>query len=173
VSRVVKTKVDKVAPTGSVSGFILISFFTVFREGVETVILYQHSISFASIMNLYILTGLIVGLEIMPSVALLVKNNEEIASKRDFWYNYGYMCLYISDIYEKCIRSFRETNLIPVTPLQYDLPILDENIASKTGIYLILEILAGKVVLVVIYSIGLIYMIAIRPKDKDKKIKKF
>ncbi|WP_458744912.1 FTR1 family iron permease [Candidatus Nitrosocosmicus sp. T] len=49
----VKAKVWQATATGSFMVFVLLSFFTVYREGFETVLFYQALFSFAKYMELY------------------------------------------------------------------------------------------------------------------------
>ncbi len=49
----VKAKVWKATATGSIMVFVLLSFFTVYREGFETVLFYQAMLSFAKYMEWY------------------------------------------------------------------------------------------------------------------------
>ena len=47
----VKAKVWKATTTGSVMVFVMLSFFTVYREGFETVLFYQAILSFSRYME--------------------------------------------------------------------------------------------------------------------------
>ncbi|HEX7818890.1 MAG TPA: FTR1 family protein, partial [Nitrososphaeraceae archaeon] len=58
----VKSKVWKATATGSVVVFVMLSFFTVYREGFETVLFYQAMFSYAKNMELFVTSGLIIGL---------------------------------------------------------------------------------------------------------------
>lgn len=58
----VKAKIWKATTTGSLLVFVMLSFFTVYREGFETVLFYQALLSFAKYMEWYVVAGLISGL---------------------------------------------------------------------------------------------------------------
>jgi len=58
----VKSKVWKATTTGSVMVFVLLSFFTVYREGFETVLFYQAMLSYAKHMELFVILGMVIGL---------------------------------------------------------------------------------------------------------------
>ncbi|MGH9910370.1 MAG: FTR1 family iron permease, partial [Nitrososphaerales archaeon] len=58
----VKAKVWQATTTGSVMVFVLLSFFTVYREGFETVLFYQAMFSFAKYMEHFVALGLVLGL---------------------------------------------------------------------------------------------------------------
>src|ERR671913_620655 len=68
----VKAKVWKATTTGSIMVFVLLSFFTVYREGFETVLFYQALFSFAKYMELYVLAGLIVGMAVIIAVVFII-----------------------------------------------------------------------------------------------------
>src|SRR5215218_10198939 len=61
----VKAKVWKATATGSIMVFVLLSFFTVYREGFETVLFYQAMLSFAKYMEWYVVEGLVLGLGVI------------------------------------------------------------------------------------------------------------
>ena len=69
----VKSKVWKATTTGSVMVFVMLSFFTVYREGFETVLFYQAMLSYAKHMELFVILGFILGLAVIVGVALLVR----------------------------------------------------------------------------------------------------
>lgn len=69
----VKAKVWKATTTGSVMVFVMLSFFTVYREGFETVLFYQAMLSFAKYMEWYVAAGLLSGLAIITGVTFLVR----------------------------------------------------------------------------------------------------
>src|SRR4030095_10705524 len=69
----VKAKVWKATTTGSLMVFVMLSFFTVYREGFETVLFYQAIFSFARYMEWYVIAGLISGLVVIIGVALVVR----------------------------------------------------------------------------------------------------
>jgi high-affinity iron transporter len=53
--------------------FVLLSFFTVYREGFETVLFYQAMLSFAKYMEWYVVAGLIVGLAVLVATTIMVR----------------------------------------------------------------------------------------------------
>ena len=69
----VKAKVWQAAATGSFMVFTMLSFFTVYREGFETVLFYQALFSFAKYMEFYVAAGLVIGLAAIVGVIFLVR----------------------------------------------------------------------------------------------------
>ena len=69
----VKAKIWKATTTGGVTVFIMLSFFTVYREGFETVLFYQAMLSFAKYMEWYVIAGLTLGLIVIVGIAFIVR----------------------------------------------------------------------------------------------------
>lgn len=172
----IKSRVGKAATTGSFMIFVFISFFTVFREGIETVIFYQSLLSFTSNIDNYIISGLIVGIIVVVTIAILIK---KIMNKLPFRAIFGITMAigaFMSVAFiGNAIRSLQEAGYISVTPRIDTFPILDPNVASMTGIHPTLETLSVQIILSLIYLIGLTYMIVFRPNEKktsDSKLKR-
>src|SRR4030095_7259245 len=69
----VKAKVWQATTTGSVMVFAMLSFFTVYREGFETVLFYQAMFSFAKNMETFVFLGLVLGLAVIISVVFIIR----------------------------------------------------------------------------------------------------
>jgi High-affinity Fe2+/Pb2+ permease len=69
----VKAKVWQATTTGSVMVFTMLSFFTVYREGFETVLFYQAMFSFAENMEIFVLLGLVLGLAVIISIVFVIR----------------------------------------------------------------------------------------------------
>lgn len=163
----IKSKVGKATTTGSIMIFILISFFTVFREGIETVIFYQSLFSFTTHIDVYITIGFLLGMAVVLTIGILIKKiMKKLPLRAIFGLTMGIgACMSVAFI-GNAIRSFQEAGYIPTTALVDTFPIFDSNIASMTGIHPTLESLLGQIVLVSIYSLGLTYMILVKSKER-------
>lgn len=171
----IKSRVGMAATTGSVLIFILISFFTVFREGIETVIFYQSLFIFTGNIDTYIVSGLVLGLAVVITIALLIKKiMRKLPLRAIFGITMGIGAFMSVAFIGNAIRSFQEAGYIQTTSLINAIPILDTSIASMTGIHPTLESLLAQIVLMGIYLIGLTFMIVIKLKGKkidDSKLK--
>ena len=172
----IKSRVGKAATTGSFIIFVFISFFTVFREGIETVIFYQSLLSFTSNVDNYIISGLIVGIVVVVTIAILIK---KVMNKLPFRAIFGITMAigaFMSVAFiGNAIRSLQGAGYVSVTPRIDTFPILDPNVASMTGIHPTLETLSAQIILSLIYLMGLTYMIVLRPNEKktnDPKVKR-
>jgi high-affinity iron transporter len=165
----IKSRVGKAATTGSVMIFILISFFTVFREGLETVIFYHSLFNFTSNIDLYIISGMILGIIVVITIAILIKKiMKKLPLRVIFGITMGIGAFMSVAFMGNAIRSFQEAGYIQTTPFTDAIPILDTSIASMTGIHPTLESLLGQIVLVGIYLVGLTFMILVKSKEKKK-----
>ncbi|MDF0681182.1 MAG: FTR1 family protein, partial [Candidatus Nitrosocosmicus sp.] len=161
----IKSRVGKATLTGSVLMFISISFFTVFREGIETVIFYQSLFNFTSNIDAYIVSGLVLGIIVVITIAILIKKiMKKLPLRVIFGITMGIGAFMSVVFIGNAIRSFQEAGYIQITPVMDTIPMLNSSIASMTGIHPTLESLLGQIILVGIYLIGLIFMMAVKPK---------
>lgn len=161
----IKSRVGKATLTGSVLMFISISFFTVFREGIETVIFYQSLFNFTSNIDAYIVSGLVLGIIVVITIAILIKKiMKKLPLRVIFGITMGIGAFMSVVFIGNAIRSFQEAGYIQITPVMDTIPMLNSSIASMTGIHPTLESLLGQIILIGIYLIGLIFMMAVKPK---------
>ena len=80
--------------------FVMLSFFTVYREGFETVLFYQAIFSFAKYMEWYVVTGMISGLAVIIGVAIVVRKiGKKLTPQSVVRINDGYRSIYVNSIY--------------------------------------------------------------------------
>jgi high-affinity iron transporter len=165
----VKSKVWQATTTGSVMVFVMLSFFTIFREGFETVLFYQSMFSYAKYMESYVIAGLVIGLGIVIFVAFIIKRlGKRLPLRVLFGLTMG-IGAYMSVVFiGNAVRSFQEADYIYTTPMIGIIPRLDINIASMTGIHPTLESFVAQLVLLGIYAIGSTYVLILQPRKKKK-----
>ena len=165
----VKSKVWQATATGSVMVFVLLSFFTIFREGFETVLFYQSMFSYAKYMESYVIAGLVLGLVIVILVAFMIKRlGKRLPLRVLFGLTMGIGAYMSVAFIGNAVRSFQEADYISTTPLIGIIPRLDINIASMTGIHPTLESFVAQLVLLIIYAIGSTYVLVIMPRKKKR-----
>ena len=163
----VKAKVWKATTTGSVLVFVMLSFFTVYREGFETVLFYQAMLSFAKYMEFFVIAGLILGLAIIVGVAFLIRKLGKKLPLRVLFGLTMAIGAYMSIAFMgNTIRSFQEAGYIPITDMIGIIPRLDINLANMTGIHPTLETIVAQIVLLSIYLVGSFYILILQPKRK-------
>jgi len=165
----VKSKVWQATTTGSVMVFVLLSFFTIFREGFETVLFYQSMFSYAKYMESYVIAGLVLGLAVVIFVAFIIKKlGKRLPLRVLFGLTMGIGAYMSVAFIGNAVRSFQEADYISTTPMIGIIPRLDINIASMTGIHPTLESFVAQLVLLIIYAIGSTYVLVIMPRKKKK-----
>jgi high-affinity iron transporter len=163
----VKAKVWQATTAGSVMVFVLLSFFTVYREGFETVLFYQAMLSYAKYMEWYVVAGLILGLAVIVGVALVVKKlGKKLPLRVLFGLTMGVGAYMSIAFMGNAIREFQEVGYIPTTPILGTIPRLDINLATMTGIHPTLESIIAQLILLSIYTVGSIYVLVLQPRKK-------
>src|SRR5919199_5565037 len=125
----VKAKIWKATTTGSVLVFVMLSFFTVYREGFETVLFYQAMLSFAKHMELYVIAGLILGIAIVVGVVFLIRKlGKRLPLRVLFGLTMGIGAYMSIAFMGNAVRSFQEAGYISTTHMIGIIPRLDINL---------------------------------------------
>jgi high-affinity iron transporter len=163
----VKAKVWQATTTGSVMVFFMLSFFTVYREGFETVLFYKAMLSFAKYMEWYVAAGLTLGLVVIIGVALVVRKlGKRLPLRVLFGLTMGIGAYMSIAFMGNAVREFQELGYIPTTPLLSVIPRLDINLATMTGIHPTLETVVAQLILLSIYIAGSFYVLVWQPRRK-------
>ncbi|MCI0559778.1 MAG: FTR1 family iron permease [Nitrososphaera sp.] len=161
----VKAKVWKATTTGSVMVFVMLSFFTVYREGFETVLFYQAMLSFAKYMEWYVAAGLVAGLAVIVAVAFGVRKlGRKLPLRVLFGLTMGIGAYMSIAFMGNAVREFQEVGYISTTHLIGTVPRLDINLATMTGIHPTLETIVAQLVLLAVYLAGSLYVLVIQPR---------
>jgi high-affinity iron transporter len=136
----VKAKIWKATTTGSVLVFVMLSFFTVYREGFETVLFYQAMLSFAKYMEWYVIAGLVSSLAIIVGVVIIIRKlGKKLPLRVLFGLAMGIGAYMSIAFMGNTIRSFQEVGYISTTHMIGIIPRLDINLSMMTGIHPTLE----------------------------------
>src|SRR5881628_68333 len=161
----VKAKVWKATTTGSVTVFVMLSFFTVYREGFETVLFYQAIISFAEYMEWYVVAGLVAGLVVISGITFVVRKlGRKLPLRVLFGLTMGIGAYMSIAFIGNAVREFQEVGYIQTTHLIETVPRLDINTAAMTGIHPTLETIVAQLVLLCVYLVGSLYVLFIQPR---------
>ena len=161
----VKAKVWKATATGSVMVFVMLSFFTVYREGFETVLFYQAMLSFAKYMEWYVAAGLVAGLAVIIGVAFVVRKlGRKLPLRVLFGLTMGIGAYMLIAFMGNAIREFQEVGYISTTHMIGTIPRLDINLATMTGIHPTLETVVAQLALLAVYLAGSLYVLVIQPR---------
>ncbi|MDC0168382.1 FTR1 family iron permease [Candidatus Nitrosopelagicus sp.] len=161
----VKAKVFQASAAGGTSVFIMLSFFTVYREGFETVLFYQAMFSFAKYMELYVGLGFITGIISLLGIYFgFRKLGKRLPLRALFGLTMGIGAYLSIAFLGNAIREFQVLDYIPYTSMLGTIPRLDINVATMTGIYPTLETTVGQIVLLSVYLVASLYVLVLRPK---------
>jgi high-affinity iron transporter len=164
----VKAKVWKATTTGSVMVFVMLSFFTVYREGFETVLFYQAMLSFAKYMEWYVAAGLVSGLAVITGVTFLVRKlGKKLPLRVLFALTMGIGAYMSIAFMGNAVREFQEVGYIPTTHMIGTIPRLEINLATMTGIHPTLETVVAQIILLAVYLAGSLYVLVIKPRRQQ------
>ena len=161
----VKAKVFQASTTGGAMVFVMLSFFTVYREGFETVLFYQAMFGFAKYMELWVGLGFILGIASLLGIYFgFRKLGKRLPLRALFGLTMGIGAYLSIAFLGNAIREFQVLDYIPYTSMLGTIPRLDINVATMTGIYPTLETTIGQIVLLAVYLVASLYVLVLRPK---------
>lgn len=161
----VKAKVWQATTTGSATVFVMLSFFTIYREGFETVLFYQAMISYAKYSELYVILGFVLGLGVLFLIYYVMRRlGRRLPLRILFGLTMGVGAYLSIAFLGNAIRQLQLLDILPYTSMLGTLPRLDVNIATLTGIYPTLETTIGQIVLLSIYLTASSYVLILRPR---------
>ncbi|MBS3922250.1 MAG: FTR1 family protein [Nitrosarchaeum sp.] len=165
----VKAKVWQATTTGSVMVFVMLSFFTVYREGFETVLFYQAMSGFAKYMEIYVGLGFILGLiSLLGLYYVMRKLGKRLPLRALFGLTMGVGAYLSIAFLGNAVRELQILDIVPYTGLIGTVPRLDINLAMMTGIYPTLETIIAQVVLLGVYLIASTYILIMRPRKEQQ-----
>ncbi|MEW6043580.1 MAG: FTR1 family protein [Thermoproteota archaeon] len=165
----VKAKVWQASTTGGVVVFVMLSFFTVYREGFETILFYEAMFGFAKYMELYVGLGFVAGLGTLLAVYYVTRKlGKRLPLKMLFGLTMGVGAYLSIAFLGNAIRELQTLDIIPYTSMLGIIPRLDINMATMTGIYPTLETVVGQVILLGVYLTAASYVLILRPKREQK-----
>ncbi|MFB5622912.1 MAG: FTR1 family protein, partial [Nitrosarchaeum sp.] len=165
----VKAKVWQATTTGSVMVFVMLSFFTVYREGFETVLFYQAMSGFAKYMEVYVGLGFIAGLiSLLGLYYVMRKLGRKLPLRALFGLTMGVGAYLSIAFLGNAIRELQILDIVPYTGLIGIVPRLDINLAMMTGIYPTLETIIAQTILLAVYLIASSYILIMRPRKEQR-----
>jgi high-affinity iron transporter len=165
----VKAKVWQASTTGGTIVFVMLSFFTVYREGFETVLFYEAMFGFAKYMEMYVGLGFVVGLATLLGVYYITRKlGKRLPLKMLFGLTMGVGAYLSIAFLGNAIRELQTLDIVPYTSMLGIIPRLDINMATMTGIYPTLETLVSQIILLGVYLVAASYVLILRPKREEK-----
>ena len=165
----VKAKVWQATTTGSVTVFVMLSFFTVYREGFETVLFYQAMSGFAKYMEMYVGLGFIAGMAVLMLIYYLMRTlGRKLPLRALFGLTMGVGAYMSITFLGNAVRELQVLDIVPYTGLLGTVPRLDINLATMTGIYPTLETIVAQIILLGIYLVAVTYVLVLKPRKEQR-----
>lgn len=165
----VKAKVWQATTTGGVMVFVMLSFFTVYREGFETVLFYQAMFGFAKYMEMYVALGFVLGLISLFGIYYgMRKLGKRLPLRALFGLTMGIGAYLSIAFLGNAVRELQVLDIVSYTPMFGTIPRLDINMATMTGIYPTLETVIAQIVLLSVYLVAASYVLILRPRKERK-----
>ena len=165
----VKAKVWQATTTGSAMVFVMLSFFTVYREGFESVLFYQAMFGFAKYLELYVALGFVVGIGSLLLVYFVMRKlGKKLPLRALFGLTMGIGAYLSIAFLGNAVRELQVLDFVPYTSMIGIIPRLDINLATMTGIYPTLETLISQLVLLSVYLTASFYLLILRPRREAK-----
>ena len=165
----VKAKVWQATTTGSVMVFVMLSFFTVYREGFETVLFYQAMSGFAKYMEAFVGLGFVIGIgSLLLLYFVMRKLGKRLPLRALFGLTMGVGAYLSIAFLGNAIRELQIIEVLPYTGLIGIIPRLDINLAAMTGIYPTLETIIGQIALLAVYLVASTYVLVMRPRKETQ-----
>ena len=166
----VRAKVWQATTTGSATVFILLSFFTIYREGFETVLFYQAMFGFAKYLEAYVGLGFILGIGSLLLIYFVMRRlGRRLPLRVLFGLTMGIGAYLSIAFLGNAVRELQVLDIVSYTSMLGTVPRLDINLATMTGIYPTLETVVAQVILLAVYLAASSYVLILRPK-KEKKL---
>jgi len=163
----VKAKVWQATTTGSVMVFVMLAFFTVYREGFETVLFYQAMSGFAKYMELQVTLGFVLGIVSLMAIYYgMRKLGRKLPLRALFGLTMGVGAYLSIAFLGNAIRELQVIEIVPYTGMIGIIPRLDINLATMTGIYPTLETIIAQIILLGVYLVASSYVLILRPRKE-------
>lgn len=166
----VKAKVWQATTTGSVMVFVMLAFFTVYREGFETVLFYQAMAGFAKYMEFQVALGFVLGIVSLLGIYYVMRRlGRKLPLRALFGLTMGVGAYLSIAFLGNAVRELQVLEIVPYTGMIGTIPRLDINLATMTGIYPTLETVVAQIILLAVYLGASSYVLIFRPK-REKQI---
>ncbi|CDI05665.1 FTR1 family iron permease [Candidatus Nitrosotenuis uzonensis] len=165
----VKAKVWQATTTGGTVVFVMLAFFTVYREGFETVLFYEAMFGFAKYMEFYVGIGFVAGLAVLLGVYYVTRKlGKRLPLKLLFALTMGVGAYLSIAFLGNAVRELQTLDIVPYTGMLGTIPRLDINMAKMTGIYPTRETLIAQIALLGVYLTASLYVLVLRPRKEQK-----
>jgi high-affinity iron transporter len=159
-----RSRVFNAVSVGSTTALVLVGFTALYREGLETALLYQALVEFGEGLGEWILVGLGAGLLALAVVSYLIFRLGRRLPIKTFLVCAVVLLMATSVAFlGNAVRSLQTADLVALTPLA-GLPSAPIFLAQALGYWPSLQTLASQAVLIVVYVLGATWLLLVRPR---------
>ncbi|MGH3766251.1 MAG: FTR1 family iron permease [Pseudonocardiaceae bacterium] len=149
---------------GSTTALVLVGFTAMYREGLETALLYQALVEFGQGLGWWIVAGLAAGLIALAVVAYLIFRLGRRLPVKTFLV-FAVLLLMATSVafLGNAVRSLQTADLVGLTPID-GLPRSPIFLSQALGYWPSVQTLASQAVLVALYGLGATWLLMVRPR---------
>ncbi len=151
---------------GSTTALVLVGFTAMYREGLETALLYQALVEFGEGLGVWIVVGLVAGLMALVGVAYLIfKLGRRIPVKTFLVFAVLLLMATSVAFLGNAMRSLQTADLVALTPID-GLPRAPIFLSQALGYWPSVQTLASQAALVAVYALGATWLLMVRPRAR-------
>jgi high-affinity iron transporter len=159
-----RSRVFNAVSMGSTTALVLVGFTAMYREGLETALLYQALVEFGQGLGWWIVTGLAAGLVALVVVAYLIFRLGRRLPVKTFLVGAVVLLMATSVAFlGNAVRSLQTADLVALTPLA-GWPRAPIFLAQALGYWPSVQTLASQAGLIVVYVAGALWLLVLRPR---------
>lgn len=159
-----RSRLFNAVSVGSTTALVLVGFTAMYREGLETALLYQALVEFGQGLGWWILVGLAAGCAALAVVSYLIfRLGRRLPVKTFLVGAVGLLMATSVAFLGNAVRSLQTADLIGLTPLS-GAPNAPIFLSQALGYWPSVQTLVSQVVLVAVYALGGVWLLMVRPR---------
>jgi high-affinity iron transporter len=159
-----RSRLFNAVSVGSTTALVLVGFTAMYREGLETALLYQALVEFGQGLGWWIVVGLAVGLVALTVVSYLIFKLGRRLPVKTFLVGAVLLLMVTSVAFlGNAVRSLQTADLVGLTPLA-GLPHAPIFLSQALGYWPSVQTLASQAILVAVYALGATWLLMVRPR---------
>lgn len=159
-----RSRVFNAVSIGSTTALVLVGFTAMYREGLETALLYQALVEFGQGLGWWIVIGLAAGVGALAVVSYLIFRLGRRLPVKTFLVCAVVLLMATSVAFlGNAVRSLQTADLVALTPLD-GWPRAPIFLAQALGYWPSVQTLASQAVLIVVYLLGAFWLLMVRPR---------
>jgi high-affinity iron transporter len=159
-----RSRLFNAVSVGSTTALVLVGFTAMYREGLETALLYQALVEFGQGLGRWIVAGLAAGVVALAVVSYLIFKLGRRLPVKTFLVAAVLLLMATSVAFlGNAVRSLQTADLVGLTPID-GLPRTPIFLSQALGYWPSVQTLASQAVLVAVYALGATWLLMVRPR---------